>query len=157
MARELAPGVITEIFAQAAAGVIAKLGVALTPVALAIETEAKKNASNGQHAYRTKTPASPGEGPARISGTLVRSITHTEPAPTITGGVSIRVGPAGGLYPTYRRQSRTPSSKYGLYLETGLRNGSTYPFLGPAFHKTAKETARASFAAVFGGGLAISI
>jgi hypothetical protein len=155
VARELVPGVFTAMFTRAAAEAVAKLGVALLPVALAIETEAKNNASQGSHAYGTPTPASPGGGPARISGTLVRSITHTEPRPTLTGGVEIRVGPAGGLYSPHNRH--TPSSRYGLYLETGLRNGSVYPFLGPAFHKVGAVTARASFAAVYRGGLAISI
>lgn len=155
MARELAPGVFTSMFTKAAAEVLVKIPLALTPVALAIENEAKRNASQGSHAYGTKTPARPGGGPARISGTLVRSITHSNPTVSVTGGISIRVGPEGGLYSPHNR--RTPSSKYGYYLETGLRNGSVYPFLKPAFHKVGPEAARVSFAAVFRGGLSISI
>jgi hypothetical protein len=156
VARELAPGVFTRLFTQAGATVIVKIPLALAPVALAIETEAKRNASQGSHAYGTPTPARPGAGPARISGTLVRSITHSNPTVGIAGGVSIRVGPEGGLYSPHNR--RTPSSRYGYYLEKGmLRNGNAYPFLGPAFHKVGPETARASFAAVFRGGLSISV
>jgi hypothetical protein len=155
VALELAPGVFTKMFTRAGAMALVKIPIALEPVALAIETEAKKNASQGAHAYGTPTPAKPGSGPARISGTLVRSITHSPPKPSAKGGVEIRVGPEGGLYSPHNRH--TPSSKYGLYLETGLRNGSRYPFLGPAFHRVGPVTARASFAAVFRGGLAISI
>lgn len=156
--RELAPGVFTRLFTTAGAKVIAKMAAALEPVALAVETEAKRNASNGSHPRGTRTPARPGSGPARISGTLVRSITHSKPEPTSTGGIAIRVGPEAGLYPPYGRR-RTASSTYGMYLELGmLRNGAAYPFLRPAFHKTAQETARASFTAVFGaGGLFIDI
>jgi len=156
MARELVPGVFTMMAAKAAAQVLVKIPIALTPVALAVETEAKRNASQGSHAYGTPTPATRGSGPARISGTLVRSITHSNPMPTTTGGVAIRVGPEAGLYSPHNR--RTPSSRYGMYLEMGmLRNGAAYPFLGPAFHKVAAITARASFTAVFRGGMTISI
>ncbi|NEA77441.1 hypothetical protein G3I68_43750 [Streptomyces sp. SID13588] len=28
---------------------------------------------------------------------------------------------------------RTAASRYGLALETGLKNGAVYPFLGPAY------------------------
>lgn len=155
MARELLPGVFTEMFTTMAAKTLVKVGAALEPVALAVETEAKRNASQGEHAYGTPTPARPGSGPARISGTLVRSITHDSPRPSGVGAVSIRVGPAGGLFSPHNR--RTPSSRYGLYLETGLRNGSTYPFLKPALRKVGPPTARAAFAAVFNAGWGISI
>jgi hypothetical protein len=156
VARELVPGVFTSMFTTAGATVVAKIPLALAPVALAVETEAKRNASNGEHAYRTPTPARPGSGPARISGTLVRSITHSGPTVTAAGGVSVRVGPEGGLYSPHNR--RTPSSKYGMYLEKGmLRNGNAYPFLVPAFHKVAVPTARASFGAVFRGAIGFSV
>jgi hypothetical protein len=154
VARELVPGVFTEVFGDLAAQVVAKIGVALTPVALAVEKEAKQNASNGSHARNTKTPASPGSGPAIISGTLVRSITHTAPTIGGLGAVEVRVGPAGGLYSPYDKRRRTPSSKYGNYLERGmLRNGAAYPFLAPALRKVGPETARVSFRALFEGSV----
>lgn len=107
----------------------------LLAVAEAQVEQAKTNASNGSHPWGTPTPASPGSGPARISGTLVRSIVHTAVVPW-GGGFETKVGLKPGQTPKYPRSksSRTPSSKYGLYLETGLRNGATYPFLLPATH-----------------------
>ncbi|HEY0419978.1 MAG TPA: hypothetical protein VGC80_10715, partial [Acetobacteraceae bacterium] len=109
----------------------------LAAVGLAIEKQAKINASNGSHRYWTPTPATPGLGPARISGTLVRSITHTNPMPTATFGWEMKIGLAAGMYPTYRGRgrtftSKTPSSQYGKYLEEGLPNGARYPFLSTA-------------------------
>lgn len=146
---ELAVGVFTVLFGKLAAAAQVKTGAALEPVALAVETEAKRNASNGQHRYGTRTPARPGSGPAKISGTLVGSITHTTPVPDGFGWKT-RVGVAGGQYPPYNH--RTHSGRYGYYLETGLRNGATYPFLRPAFQKVAKETAFAVFEGVFTTG-----
>jgi hypothetical protein len=101
----------------------------LTSLALAIERTAKLNSRNGAHRRGTKTPASPGSGPAVVSGDLNRSITHT--AIPMTGVLSTRVGPAS----TPHKNSNTTSGKIGEYLETGLRNGSTYLFLGPAFEQ----------------------
>src|SRR5689334_5637675 len=99
-------------------------------IALAIERQAKINASSGEHKRGTPTPARPGSGPARISGTLVRSITAGD-LMAIPGGWSIRVGLAAGLTPPYGRR-KTPANKYGMYLEKGmLRNGAAYPFLAP--------------------------
>jgi hypothetical protein len=144
---ELSSGAFAELFATLATRVQVATPLALTPLALAVEREAKLNASNGEHARGTKTPASPGQGPARISGTLVRSITHSEPRPT-GGGWEVKVGTAGGLYPPYSRH--TASSRYGRYLETGLRNGSTYPFLHPALHKVVTD-ARELFARALSG------
>ncbi|MFG2412268.1 hypothetical protein [Streptomyces goshikiensis] len=98
-------------------------------MANAIERQAKVNASNGAHKRGTPTPASPGTGPAVISGTLRRSITHSPV--TLTGaGWETKVGTGAGISPPY---GRTPASRYGLALETGLRNGSTFPFLKPAY------------------------
>ncbi|MFD9564341.1 hypothetical protein [Streptomyces sp. NPDC059994] len=101
----------------------------LTQLARAIERQAKINASVGAHKRGTPTPASPGTGPAVISGTLRRSITHSPIVP-LAGGWETKVGTGVGINPPY---GRTPASKYGLYLETGLKNGATYPFLQPAF------------------------
>lgn len=108
----------------------------LSALGLAVEKQAKINASTGSHRYGTPTPATPGTGPARISGTLVRSITHTTPVPAAFGW-EMKVGLAAGLYPTYRGKrgaftSKTSSSQYGKYLEQGLRNGARYPFLSTA-------------------------
>lgn len=145
---ELAPGMLRAVFVKLAAEGEARGRVALEPVALAIERQAKINASTGEHRYRTKTPAYPGSGPARISGTLVRSITHSPVVRTALGWET-KVGLAPGLYPHYSR--RTPSSKYGYYLEIkGLRNGNRYPFLVPAFKFGVTTVAHTIFRQVYG-------
>lgn len=100
-------------------------------LAEALVEQARANtSSNGSHSYGTPTPASPGGGPAQISGTLTDSIGHSEPVPDL-GGWSIKVGPRTGQYPPYGRRA-TSADRYGYYLETGLRNGATYPWLKPA-------------------------
>lgn len=158
---ELRPGIFNAMMAQLTTQAMARGAAALETVALAIEKQAKINASNGQHPYGTRTPASPGTGPARISGTLVRSITHS-PVERSERGWMTRVGLAGGLYPHYQygrrgnrrshgRRSETPSSRYGKYLETGLRNGSTYPFLGPAVEFGRHIVAPVAFREAFAG------
>lgn len=150
MATELRPGVFTRLFVQldAEAKVRAKTG--LTKLALVVEKQAKINARTGSHRYGTPTPARPGTGPALISGTLRRSITHT-PAVWTSGGWEIRVGMAAGFFPPYGT-SRTASSKYALYLETGLSNGATYPFLRPAFKFAIGVPADLIWREVFGAG-----
>jgi hypothetical protein len=107
----------------------------LESLAEAVVEQAKGNTSNGQHAYGTPTPASPGSGPAMISGTLKDSIGHSEPIPNAMGW-SLKVGPRPDCYPNYG-SGRTPADRYGYYLETGLRNGDTYPWLKPAADKVA--------------------
>lgn len=132
MATELRPGVMTAVFSRLAVEGNTRSRVALEPLALLIEKQAKINASSGAHAYGTPTPAFPGTGPAIISGTLRRAITHS-PITFVADGWETRVGTGIGSFPPYGGSKRQPANKYGYYLETGLRNGSTYPFLGPAF------------------------
>lgn len=149
--RELNPETIALVMAKIVAESAVRAKAALTVVALAVERQAKVNASNGEHKRGTRTPASPGNGPARISGTLVRSITHSEVTATAMGW-EMKVGLAGGLYPNYGRR-RTPSSRYGEYLEKGmLRNGNAYPFLGPAVRFGSKVVAYVAFKAAFSAG-----
>jgi hypothetical protein len=136
---ELRPGVFTAIFVKLNVEAQRRTRIALAPVALAIERQAKINARNGSHRYGTPTPARPGHGPAVVSGTLVRSITH-DPITRTASGYETKVGTAAGFYPPYPRRARsggaakrTPANKYGYYLETGrLRNHMAYPFLRPA-------------------------
>lgn len=130
MASELKPGVFTKIMADLRIQGEVKVPPLLTTVALLIEKQAKINASSGSHQRGTHTPARPGSGPAVISGTLRRSITHSPPHPIGAGHWECKVGTGVGFYAPH---SHTASSRYGLYLETGLRNGSTYPFLRPAY------------------------
>ena len=145
---ELRAGVFSELFARLSVQAEALAPVALTTIGLAVERQAKINASNGEHPYRTPTPAQPGNGPARISGQLVRAITHTEPARTATGW-EVQVGMAAGLYPWYSR--RTPSSLYAYYLEVAGagKSRTLYPFLGPAFQMQAKIGAYAVFDQIY--------
>lgn len=123
----LEPGVPTAIFTKLSVECARRSRIALTPVADAVVRQAKINASTGSHAYGTPTPASRGTGPARISGTLVRSIDRSTVTRQVYGWLC-QVGTTSGQYPTYR--SRNPSSRYGRILELeGCRDGSTYPFL----------------------------
>lgn len=139
MATELRPGVFTEIFAKLAVEATMRARKATVQMALATERQAKVNVSTGAHAYGTRTPATEGAGPAVISGTLRRSITHM-PVFAVTGGWMSLVGPAPGFYPKYPApkhhraaspKPRADSAKYGYYLETGVY-GHVYPWLKPA-------------------------
>ncbi|MFJ6215000.1 hypothetical protein ACIQGZ_16940 [Streptomyces sp. NPDC092296] len=145
---EVRPGVFRAIFAKVerAAEDAARSGLII--VAESLVKQAKANASNGSHSWGTPTPATPGSGPARISGTLVASIVHTHVTP-FAGGFEAKVGLTPGKTAPYGRR-KTASSKYGSYLETGLRNGATYPFLLPAtrmFHIQAEAAFRKTLSA----------
>ena len=145
---ELRPGTFTAVFARLDEHGRVRGRVALEPVARAIERQAKINASVGRHKRGTPTPAQPGTGPSVISGTLRRSITHSPIVQSGTGWET-RVGTAAGFSPPY---GRTPASKYGLYLETGLKNGATYPFLVPAYQFVIRAVAPALYRAAYGTG-----
>jgi hypothetical protein len=142
------------IAAQGLRGQVTARG-GLTALALALEAKTKENLStHGAHTRGTPTPATPGSGPSVITGDLRRAVTH-EPIAEVGGVLQTRVGPAstphstgsGGQWVsaslkhkvtqrgqhTRGRSGGTTSGRIGLYLETGLRNGTTYPFLGPAF------------------------
>jgi hypothetical protein len=130
MATALKPGVGRALFARVAAEGKARGRLALTPLALAIERQAKINANGGSHKRGTPTPARPGSGPAIISGTGRRAITHT-PVVRFPYGWLCRVGMGVGFYPPY---GKTPANEYMSYLERAqTRNGTAYPFLEPAF------------------------
>ncbi|MQS14525.1 hypothetical protein F7Q99_20210 [Streptomyces kaniharaensis] len=139
---------MTAVFTKVSAQGIARTPIALADLADAILKQAKTNASNGSHAWGTPTPARPGEGPARISGTLVRSLARTSVNRTVTGA-EVRVGTQPGMAPPY---SRTPSSKYGSYLEQGLKNGARYPFLTTAFVFGVHVAAPAIYRKAYGDG-----
>lgn len=147
---ELRPGTFTAIFAKLSEEGRIRGRIALEPVAKVIEKQARINASVGRHKYGTPTPARPGTGPAVISGTLRRSITHA-PAVQKGTGWEMKVGTAVGFTPNYGG-GRTPANKYGYYLEHGLRNGSTYPFLVPAFNFAVKHVAPQIYRAAYGSG-----
>lgn len=144
---ELTPGVLSAILARIAVQAESLVPAALEPIALAVEREAKLNASHGEHPPRTPTPAARGSGPARVSGTLVRSITHS-PAIHDATGWETRVGTAAGLYTPYNR--RTPSSLYGYYLEVpgAGKAHARYPFLLPAFDMVVKTGVATEFSRV---------
>ncbi|BFP50031.1 hypothetical protein KCMC57_63990 (plasmid) [Kitasatospora sp. CMC57] len=128
---ELTPAALRMILAKIERGARSGTRTGLVGVAKLIADQAKTNASSGSHAYGTPTPARPGSGPAQISGTLKSSITSTTPGPTGVGW-EIRVGLAPGKSPPYRKGRGATSSKYGSYLENGLKNGTKFPFLKPA-------------------------
>jgi hypothetical protein len=144
------PGVFSEVFAGIDAQAKIKGSRLLTMLALAVEKQAKINASVGSHPYGTPTPASPGTGPAVISGTLRRALTH-EPVRTLgPGHWRTRVGTGVGFSPPYGGRKRAPANLYGYYLETGLRNGATFPFLKPAFDHVRTTGARVIYEAIYG-------
>jgi hypothetical protein len=99
---------------------------ALGQVALAVEREAKLNAAQGgTHPRGTKTGATPGFGPARVTGALQRSI-HTE----------VRKG-----FGTYEADV-FPTMVYSRAVELGLPSwgpGVNYPYLIPAGKKISKR------------------
>lgn len=146
---ELRPGVFVRLFAEINAAQELKTRKVLQALALVTERQAKVNASVGAHRRGTPTPARPGTGPAVISGTLRRSITHTAVARVGTGW-EVRVGTGVGFTPPY---GKTPANQYGLILErTGLHNGATYPFLLPAAQFAMRVAAPALYRAAFGAG-----
>lgn len=150
---ELAPGVFTAVFARIAVQAQARAAIGLAATAAAIAHQAQINASTGSHVYGTPTPARPGTGPAIISRTLVGSVAFSTPLPLGVGWVC-RVGVRSGMYPAYNgNRGKTPSSRYGYYLEKHMRNGVTYPWLLPAAHiahVAAPVAFRRAFAAPWG-------
>jgi hypothetical protein len=145
---ELRPGVFLRLAAEINAAHEEKVRRTLAAIALVAERQAKINASSGAHRRGTPTPARPGSGPAVISGTLRRSITHT-PVTRAPGGWEVKVGTGIGFTPPY---GKTPASQYGLILEkSGLRNGATFPFLVPAAQFAMRVAAPALYRAAFAG------
>ena len=108
----------------------------LTTLGERMEARMKDNASQGEHQRGTQTPASPGSGPAVISGDLRRSITHT-PIESISGLLQTRVGPAS----TPHSDSSATSGEIGRYLEKDGRGSNRYPFVEPAHRDTVPEAA----------------
>jgi hypothetical protein len=145
---ELRPGVFEALFAKIVTEADTRTRMALEPLATAVERQAKINASNGRHTYGTPTPARPGEGPAVISGTLKGSVDHSPVTKDATGWMT-KVGPRTGETPPYGGGS-TQSHQYGYYLETGLKNGATYPWLKPAADYASKVAAVKLFTEKYG-------
>jgi hypothetical protein len=106
----------------------------VTAVALAGEKQAKINASTGAHRKGTPTPATRGvTGPSKVSGNLVRNITH-EPVRQVGTLIETRVGVASG-------------AEYGKWVEA-----LGYEFMAPTarFLRTVViPIAEASFRATF--------
>lgn len=131
MVTELRPGVPTAIFGRVIGEVKVRGRLALAPIAEEIKREARANAENGHHLPGTKTPASPGEGPAMISGALIVSIQRT-PVIRFDFGWMVTIGVVPNYAPYYNPKRTTGT--YGPILELyGCRNGAKYPFLEPAF------------------------
>lgn len=152
MAVQVKPGAWQAVFKAIDRQAQVKGRDVLIQLALVIEKQAKINASAGSHRYGTPTPARPGTGPAVISGNLRRAITH-EPVRLLgPSHWQTRVGTATGFSPPYGGARRTPANKYGYYLEHGLRNGATYPFLLPAFRHGTTTAARTIYDSVYGPG-----
>lgn len=119
MASELTPGAIGRSLDKVRLHAEAQSPKALVALAQQVERQAKENAKSGSH--RKGEPHVPGTGPGPnvVTGSLRRAITHTQPRKDSVGW-HVRVGLAAGAAPGRK------------HLETGLRNGATYPFLLPA-------------------------
>lgn len=102
-------------------------------LAEATEMRAKQKLNAQSHSYGTPTTARSGGPPAKISGDLMRSVTHEPTGPA----AMLRVGPADTPHRRYppKTQSRggmrkptADSGHIGQYLEEDLG----YPWLGPS-------------------------
>lgn len=144
--KELTPGVLSATFTRLAERTAIRGATVVTRIGLAVERQAKANAGAWSHRLGTPTPAQHGSGPARISGTLVRSLTHTQASYSV-GGWEVRVGTAAGFYPPYGK-GRTPSSRYGYYLE----HDHNFPFLEPAWRFGCNIIAPVVLAETYGAG-----
>jgi len=133
---ELSPEVFPRLTAELieAGNVAIRNGVAR--VCTAVQREARSRLSESSHPYREPTTASPGGPPALVSGTLRRSVIHTEPRLAGPMTWEARVGLAAGMFPPYGHD-RTASSKYGLYLETV----TGYPWFIPAWRDVMRSEA----------------
>jgi len=134
VAEEFTTAAVVRLEARLSATTGIAMQQAVLAVALAGERQAKLNASSGAHRKGTKTPATRYEtGPARISGNLVRSVTHDRV--TREGTVfTTRIGVAG-------------SAPYGKWVEK-----LGYEFMAPTsrFLKTiVVPVAEAAFRAAF--------
>lgn len=158
---ELRPGTFTRILGRVAIEGNIRAGVALGRLARGLEKDTKvRLTAHGGHRPWEPTPSRPGEAPAIISGTLRRSITHDPVHPAGHGNYETRVGTARGFFPNYpvkthhrkaNRKGPTPANKYGYYLETGLRNGATYPFLSTAYREYLPLAMKTIWRETFGG------
>lgn len=150
-AEELRPGALSGSVVKLRVTGLSRARRAMTAHALFVERRQKDLvAAGGAHRYGTPTPAHPGSGPAVISGDLRRSITHTPVGEGLA--MESRIGPSATPHSTYRHRNRrgANSAQIGRYLETGLRNGATYPFMAPAFVE-AVANAEAIWKQAFGG------
>jgi hypothetical protein len=151
MAQELTPEALVAVFTHLQGEAEARKKLAVGSIADAIVRAAKEDLTKNTHPHGTKTTATPGGPPALVSGTLRRSVVRT-PATLAGLGWEVRVGTAAGFYPPYGGKRRTPSSRYGMYLEKGLRNGSRYPWLVPAYKRVRDTLAPGILITVFSAG-----
>jgi hypothetical protein len=108
---------------------------AVTRLALGVEAAAKEALNLRTHTYGTPTPATPGGPPAKISGDLLRSVTHE-----VEGSVA-RIGPADLPHSRYdtrglrsRGGARAPTSDTGT-IGKALEENLGYPWLAPSADK----------------------
>jgi hypothetical protein len=129
--QELLPGSFTKVFSRVAVEGDLRVKTGLVRLANKVEGRAKDNLKQTSHPYGTATPATPGGPPSLVSGNLRRSLTHSPIAAAGFGSWQTLVGTGVGFFPFY---GKTPSNRYGYILEIeGLRNGTRFPFLKPAY------------------------
>jgi hypothetical protein len=145
---ELSPAVFPRLVGELIEGGNLALERACARVVTAVQREARERLAESTHRYGEPTDAAPGGPPALVSGTLRRSVVHTEPHLAGPMTWEAKVGLAAGFFPPYGGE-RTASSKYGLYLEAGLRNGTTYPWFIPAWRDVMEHEAPRIFREAF--------
>lgn len=141
---ELGPEVFPRLVGELIESGNLALERACARVLTAIQARAREKLSENTHRYGEPTTASKGGPPALVSGTLRRSVVHTEPRLAGPGTWEGKVGLAAGFYPPYGHD-RTPSSRYGLYLETE----TGYPWFIPALREVMHGEAAAIFKETF--------
>lgn len=134
-----------------------RAGVGLFSLAMAVLSRARERViSGGSHSYGTPTPASPGGGPAIISGQLRQSLAEEKIAemPMLTYRVGTQdttrrpykrskmsIGGAGGKLGSAKTST---NATVGAALELGMG----YVFLKPAFEESTRDV-EALFTAKF--------
>jgi hypothetical protein len=133
MSEPLLPHNMSRAFRELSASGAAVSGTVNLRLAEATEMRAKEKLNAQSHKYGTPTTASQGGPPAKISGDLMRSVTHEPTGPAAL----LLVGPADLPHRRYppKTQSRGGTRKapandnqIGEYLEVDLG----YPWLGPS-------------------------
>jgi hypothetical protein len=145
---ELRPGAFTRIFAEVQREGQLKSRRVLTQLALGRRTPSQDQRLGWCPQAGHEDPGEPGSRAGRHLRHIA-ALAHPLAGRLHRGGWETKVGTAVGFTPPY---GRTRANKYGLFLETGLKNGATYPFLKPAFDFGVRVVAPQLYQSVFRPG-----